>query len=63
LAFIFQELEFQSNGRVLASDTEESDDELPDLDLATGNKDTCVLEVQEIIISILIYQETCDLGF
>ncbi|KDR22889.1 uncharacterized protein LOC110841472 isoform X2 [Zootermopsis nevadensis] len=52
------ELEFQSNGRVSASDTEESDDELPDLDLATGNKDTCVLEVDDAedvdVISLLI---------
>ncbi|XP_023709422.1 C2 domain-containing protein 5 isoform X2 [Cryptotermes secundus] len=52
------ELEFQSNGRIPASDTEESDDELPDLDLATGNKDTCVLEVDDAedvdVISLLI---------
>jgi uncharacterized protein YbjQ (UPF0145 family) len=52
------ELEFQSNGRIPASDTEESDDELPELDLATGNKDTCVLEVDDAedvnVISLLI---------
>ncbi|XP_069698680.1 C2 domain-containing protein 5 isoform X4 [Periplaneta americana] len=52
------ESELQSNGRVTASDTEDSDDELPDLDLAAGNKDTCVLEVDDAedvdVISLLI---------
>lgn len=33
------------NGRCNQSDTEDSEDDLPDLDLATGNKDTCVMEV------------------
>lgn len=56
--FYFQELELQSNGRIPASDTEESDDELPELDLATGNKDTCVLEVQELFISSYVCIET-----
>ncbi|KAJ9600683.1 hypothetical protein L9F63_026180, partial [Diploptera punctata] len=42
------EPEIQTNGKMSTSDTEESDDELPDLDLAMGNKDTCVLELDRI---------------
>ncbi|XP_034253610.1 C2 domain-containing protein 5 isoform X1 [Thrips palmi] len=36
-----------ANGRNNQSDTEDSEDDLPDLDLATGNKDTCVMEVDD----------------
>ncbi|KOC62182.1 Uncharacterized protein KIAA0528 [Habropoda laboriosa] len=36
------------NGRVTTSDTDESDDELPDLDFSVGPRDTCVLEVDDI---------------
>lgn len=37
------------NGRSIAtSDTDESDDDLPDLDLSLGTKDTCVLEVDDV---------------
>lgn len=36
-----------ANGRSNQSDTEDSEDDLPDLDLATGNKDTCVMEVDD----------------
>ncbi|XP_026282094.1 C2 domain-containing protein 5 isoform X2 [Frankliniella occidentalis] len=35
------------NGRSNQSDTEDSDDDLPEMDLATGNKDTCVMEVDD----------------
>ncbi|KAK3931805.1 C2 domain-containing protein 5 [Frankliniella fusca] len=35
------------NGRSSQSDTEDSDDDLPEMDLATGNKDTCVMEVDD----------------
>lgn len=40
-----QEGEPTINGRNSQSDTEDSDDDLPDMDLASGNKDTCVMEV------------------
>lgn len=36
------------NGRVTTSDTDESDDDLPDLDFSVGPRDTCVLEVDDI---------------
>nr|XP_033334736.1 C2 domain-containing protein 5 isoform X1 [Megalopta genalis]XP_033334737.1 C2 domain-containing protein 5 isoform X1 [Megalopta genalis]XP_033334738.1 C2 domain-containing protein 5 isoform X1 [Megalopta genalis] len=36
------------NGRVPTSDTDESDEELPDLDFSVGTRDTCVLEVDDI---------------
>ncbi|CAK9799317.1 C2 domain-containing protein 5 [Anthophora quadrimaculata] len=36
------------NGRVTTSDTDESDNELPDLDFSVGPRDTCVLEVDDI---------------
>ncbi|XP_055375109.1 C2 domain-containing protein 5 isoform X2 [Condylostylus longicornis] len=38
--------DIQQNGK--QSDTDESDDELLELDLNAGNKDTCVLEVDDI---------------
>nr|CAD7259953.1 unnamed protein product [Timema shepardi] len=52
------EVDLQTNGRFAPSDTEESDDELPDLDLAAGNKDTCVLEIDDAedvdVVSLLM---------
>ncbi|XP_024947797.1 uncharacterized protein LOC107274679 isoform X2 [Cephus cinctus] len=33
---------------ITTSDTDDSDDELPDLDLGTGSKDACVLEVDDV---------------
>ncbi|XP_012277375.1 C2 domain-containing protein 5 isoform X3 [Orussus abietinus] len=36
------------NGRSGTSDTDESDDELPELDLGLGTKDACVLEIDDI---------------
>ncbi|XP_017760711.1 PREDICTED: C2 domain-containing protein 5 [Eufriesea mexicana] len=36
------------NGRVTTSDTDESDDDLPDVDFSVGPRDTCVLEVDDI---------------
>ncbi|XP_076290248.1 C2 domain-containing protein 5 isoform X1 [Lasioglossum baleicum] len=36
------------NGRVPTSDTDESDEELPDIDFSVGTRDTCVLEVDDI---------------
>lgn len=36
------------NGRVTTSDTDESEDDLPDLDFSVGPRDTCVLEVDDI---------------
>ncbi|XP_078046490.1 uncharacterized protein LOC144474946 isoform X1 [Augochlora pura] len=36
------------NGRVPTSDTDESEEELPDLDFSVGTRDTCVLEVDDI---------------
>ncbi|KAJ1532358.1 hypothetical protein ONE63_000960 [Megalurothrips usitatus] len=39
--------EAPANGRCNQSDTEDSEDDLPDMDLATGNKDTCVMEVDD----------------
>ncbi|KAF3425191.1 hypothetical protein E2986_07286 [Frieseomelitta varia] len=36
------------NGRVTTSDTDDSDDDLPDLDFSVGPRDTCVLEVDDI---------------
>ncbi|XP_031850241.2 C2 domain-containing protein 5 isoform X2 [Nomia melanderi] len=36
------------NGRLATSDTDESDEELPDLDFSVGTRDTCVLEVDDI---------------
>jgi len=50
-----------ANGCRNPSDTEESEDELQDLDLATGNKDTCVLEVHTYIFflfDLLLYERT-----
>lgn len=44
MIFIFQDAE---NGRSM-SDTDESEEELPELDLGIGMKDVCVLEVDEI---------------
>lgn len=45
-----QDSECQLNGRVGGSDTEESEDELPELDLSTGNKDACVLEASNFCL-------------
>lgn len=39
IAKVFQELDD------IESDTDESDEDLPDIELSAGNKDTCVLEV------------------
>ncbi|XP_046752356.1 uncharacterized protein LOC124415097 isoform X2 [Diprion similis] len=36
------------NGRVTTSDTDESEDEMPEIDLGAGNKDACVLEVDDM---------------
>ncbi|XP_011298322.1 C2 domain-containing protein 5 isoform X3 [Fopius arisanus] len=37
------------NGRAMTtSDTDESDDDLPDLDLGAGTKDACILEVDDV---------------
>jgi len=37
------------NGRIVnISDTDESDEDLPELDLGLGTRDTCVLEVDDI---------------
>ncbi|XP_015437030.1 PREDICTED: C2 domain-containing protein 5 [Dufourea novaeangliae] len=36
------------NGRITTSDTDESDEDLPDLDFSVGTRDTCVLEVDDI---------------
>ncbi|XP_076632972.1 C2 domain-containing protein 5 isoform X3 [Colletes latitarsis] len=36
------------NGRVATSDTDESDEDLPDLDFNVGTRDACVLEVDDI---------------
>ncbi|XP_043252250.1 uncharacterized protein LOC122397259 isoform X1 [Colletes gigas] len=36
------------NGRVTTSDTDESDEDLPDLDFNVGTRDACVLEVDDI---------------
>ncbi|XP_068082905.1 C2 domain-containing protein 5 [Anabrus simplex] len=62
----FQEPETQSNGRLAASDTEESEDELPELDLAAGNKDTCVFEIDDAedmdVVSLLLDSQPPD-GF
>ncbi|EEB15002.1 conserved hypothetical protein [Pediculus humanus corporis] len=46
------------NGRRLSEDTDESEDEYADLDLSLGNKDTCILEVDDAedadVVSLLI---------
>ncbi|KAK6636917.1 hypothetical protein RUM43_010581 [Polyplax serrata] len=46
------------NGRRLSEDTDDSDDEYADLDLSQGNKDTCILEVDDAedadVVSLLI---------
>lgn len=47
----FQDTDSNVNGRQQTSDTDESEDEMPDMDLAAGNKDTWILEV--IYIDIL----------
>ncbi|XP_076669957.1 C2 domain-containing protein 5 isoform X2 [Andrena cerasifolii] len=36
------------NGRVTTSDTDESDEDLRDLDFSVGTRDTCILEVDDI---------------
>ncbi|XP_053999142.1 C2 domain-containing protein 5 isoform X3 [Hylaeus anthracinus] len=36
------------NGRVTTSDTDDSDEDLPDLDFNVGTRDACVLEVDDI---------------
>ncbi|KAG7189108.1 hypothetical protein KM043_008683 [Ampulex compressa] len=36
------------NGRVNTSDTDDSEEELPELDFGVGTRDTCVLEVDDI---------------
>ncbi|XP_046602005.1 uncharacterized protein LOC107220856 isoform X1 [Neodiprion lecontei] len=36
------------NGRATTSDTDESEDEMPEIDLGAGNKDACVLEVDDM---------------
>ncbi|XP_063241402.1 C2 domain-containing protein 5 isoform X3 [Bacillus rossius redtenbacheri] len=52
------EVDVQSNGKTVPSDTDDSDDDLSDLDLAAGNKDTCVLEVDDAedvdVVSLLM---------
>ncbi|KAL0275999.1 UNVERIFIED_CONTAM: hypothetical protein PYX00_003686 [Menopon gallinae] len=52
------ELDFHINGRHVSEDTDESDDDLPELDLSLGNKDTCIMEVDDAedadIVSLLI---------
>ena len=54
----FVEGDVPTNGRCNQSDTEDSEDDLPDLDLAVGNKDTCVMEVDDNedvdVISLLL---------
>ena len=40
-------LQEAENGRSM-SDTDESEDELPELDLGVGMKDVCVLEVDDV---------------
>lgn len=51
-------MESHVNGRPVSEDTDDSDDDLPDLDLSLGNKDTCILEVDDAedadIVSLLI---------
>lgn len=39
---------------VIISDTEESDEEVPDIEINAGNKDTCVLEVNLLTNNTLI---------
>ncbi|KAK0170071.1 hypothetical protein PV328_010676 [Microctonus aethiopoides] len=54
------------NGRFnnTTSDTDESDDDLPDLDLGVGKKDACILEVDDVEdmdrINLLIDEKTPD---
>ncbi|KAK0162370.1 hypothetical protein PV327_008714 [Microctonus hyperodae] len=54
------------NGRfnITTSDTDESDDDLPDLDLGVGKKDACILEVDDVEdmdrINLLIDEKTPD---
>lgn len=40
--------EAAENGRPTASDTEESEDEMPEIDLGAGNKDACVMEIDDM---------------
>lgn len=48
----FVEIDPHINGRPVSEDTDDSDDDLPDLDLSLGNKDTCILEVSAPIVPL-----------